>query len=55
MAFEAVLLNAWDVLSDQSLLAANVRRFLDASLQKSTRYFIIIVLDFVRQKGRCNM
>lgn len=38
-AFEAALLNVRDAVANQSLLASNVRQFLEASLQKSIEEF----------------
>lgn len=50
-SFELALVNARDAVADQSSLAANARRFFDASLQKSTEDFFMAVLHHAHAGG----
>lgn len=52
-AFEAVLVNTCDEVTDQNSLADNTRRFLDASLQKSAGDFFMLSLDHIVLKSLC--
>lgn len=44
------MLSAREAVADQSSLAANLRQFLDVSLQKNTEDFLMRILDHVRDE-----
>lgn len=51
MVFEAAMLNAQDVVADQSSLAVNACGLFYASLQKCTKDFFMPFLSLVLAKG----